>query len=639
MNGVNQKCNAFQAIIGIYLKSCNTPERVVDCLSRMGLSISQDSVYNAVDSLSREATETLQTMGRSLIVGYNYDNLDFNFAHATSTIENAGDTLAHFTAGFMFYLDHGASPRIFECSEHLYRYSQYNPNRIVTPVVQHPFITISNIHEESPHPSGLSRRQRFDAWVFLSTLIEFGPEYFRKFRGVFSAPESVEKIPVVKLRCAPCRTMNISEASVSGNINVVGDLLRQAGVGDPGDNDRSASDADLVDITRHILLFHGDLGTYERVQSILKHRSIEKTPYRRFQFMFFVFGLFHLKMAAADAIWRIFLKDKSSHGDPTSLMHLVSIMRPNDSLKIGSNPRFRQMHEVITRIGAVFRLDAWREAAARRNPQWTTLELFATAQPSAALLQEIAYELVRAHVPTGENTFDLHIQPSQSRDQAYGNTAQLHRYFLLYEELSYGMNHGDIGRVESVYPEWILLFKATGKHKYASAMTESLSTLYADYFPADLRRIIRYNMLVNPAGKAGKFRALDWVQEEKNLHTKIIHGGSNSNYTQEHVIKESVLIDLYRSCHEDMDQNFNLTSLTTAHAPANLDISMRVASDSLKTSRPHDRQPGRRSNFHIPDMLDLGMAKLWEPIVDAEDRTMEDGLNCTTIDSDDIAVH
>ena len=81
------------------------------------------------------------------------------------------------------------------------------------------------------------------------------------------------------------------------------------------------------------------------------------------------------------------------------------------------------------------------------------------------------------------------------------------------------------------------------------------------------------------------------------------------------------------------------SSSLTAHAPANLDVSIHLACDSLKTSRPHCRQPGRRSNFHIPDMLDLGMAKLWEPVGDAEDKTVEDGLNSTTVDSDDIAVH
>lgn len=36
------------------------------------------------------------------------------------------------------------------------------------------------------------------------------------------------------------------------------------------------------------------------------------------------------------------------------------------------------------------------------------------------------------------------------------------------------------------------------------------------------RHAIRYNMLVNPSGKPGKFRAVDWVEESMiNLYTKV----------------------------------------------------------------------------------------------------------------------
>ncbi|KAL1751932.1 hypothetical protein FB107DRAFT_293531 [Schizophyllum commune] len=492
MQSVNQKCNAFQATVGIYLKSCNTPERV------------------------------LRHMGQSLLIGYIFDNLDIDFSHATSTVENAGDTLAHLTAGTAVYPDHGAHPDVFQCSELLYQHSKFAP------------------------------------------------------------PEAIDEIPVVKLRSAPFRMMDISQSSVGGNIDVIAQLLQQAGVGDPRD---AKGPGDIIDITRHVLLFHGDLGTYERVMSILEHRSIEATPFRRFQFVVFIFGLFHMKMAAADALWRIFVRDKAAHKDPTSLMRFVT-MRPNDSGKIASGPRFRQMHEVITRTGTAFRLDAWREAAAARNPAWKTLEDFASSKPTLHLIEEMAGALAKSHVSSGTETYDARHQ------------------------LSYAMNIGDIGRVEVAYAPWAALFKATGKHKYATAMIESLSLLYASHFPADLRRIIRYNSLVNPTGVKGKFRALDWVQEDMNLKTKVIHGGTGSNYTKEHVIKESVLLHLYRDCHENMNRNFHLTSLTTAHAPANLTASIRLACDSMTRCEPNKFKPGRGTEYTIVDMLDKGTLML-----------------------------
>jgi hypothetical protein len=35
------------------------------------------------------------------------------------------------------------------------------------------------------------------------------------------------------------------------------------------------------------------------------------------------------------------------------------------------------------------------------------------------------------------------------------------------------------------------------------------------------RRSIRYNILINPTGKVGKFRAVDWCVELNNLYTKV----------------------------------------------------------------------------------------------------------------------
>jgi hypothetical protein len=34
-------------------------------------------------------------------------------------------------------------------------------------------------------------------------------------------------------------------------------------------------------------------------------------------------------------------------------------------------------------------------------------------------------------------------------------------------------------------------------------------------------RAIRYNILINPTGKAGKFRGVDWCVELNNLYTKV----------------------------------------------------------------------------------------------------------------------
>lgn len=95
----------------------------------------------------------------------------------------------------------------------------------------------------------------------------------------------------------------------------------------------------------------------------------------------------------------------------------------------------------------------------------------------------------------------------------------MHQYFLLYKELSWSINEGDIGHVETLFPSWIYLFRATGKHKYAKHMMKFLTDIHFVY-PSKLQHAVWYNILVNPTRKKGKFCAVDWVVEAQNLHTK-----------------------------------------------------------------------------------------------------------------------
>jgi hypothetical protein len=70
-----------------------------------------------------------------------------------------------------------------------------------------------------------------------------------------------------------------------------------------------------------------------------------------------------------------------------------------------------------------------------------------------------------------------------SRDEQHENILLLHQYLLLYEETSFAMNRGDIGRLETVFPPWIAIFRAVGKHKYSAHMTKYLTDVHFVYPP------------------------------------------------------------------------------------------------------------------------------------------------------------
>lgn len=521
MQSTNQKSNALQAVLGVFLHSCNTPQKVEQALAHMGLSVSVNSIHHAVDSLSQKSAIILREMGQSLLVGYAYDNFDIDFKTNIPSIEKSGDTLTHLTSGTLIYLEHGVTREHLRCSKELWETSRVNPDIDLNKLPpQKTLDDLINLHPEEDHPSGLTRRQRFNAWKFLEDLCTYGPEYFRQFKSKIPLPEWIDKIPLVKMRSAPARSMDIKQSTVAGNIQAILELLQQGGVGHPTDDDDSEWESNLVNIAEYVVLFWGDLGTGERINSLLEQRSIEATPWRRYQFVVFVMGLFHLKMACADALWRIFIEPKAARDDVNSLMSFVALHRGNETGTIGSKPGFRRMHEVIGYDGVALRLDAWRTAATQENSTWDSLEAFAKAQPPFEAIQQLANTLATDYVANGATTFQMHHRPAEKRDFQNENIRLMHQYFLLYEELSHSMNFGDIGRVETLFPPWIYIFKATGKHKYATHMVKHLHDVHFVY-PPGLKHAVRYNMLVNPEGKEGCSRAPDWIEEFNNLLQKV----------------------------------------------------------------------------------------------------------------------
>ncbi|KAJ7216067.1 hypothetical protein GGX14DRAFT_562506 [Mycena pura] len=617
MQSTNQQSNMLESVIGIFLHASNTPSKVIETLARMGISISVDSIHSAVHSLSRQTFGRLQSMGRTLLVSYAYDNFDINFPTTVPTIEHSTDTLTHMTSGGLIFLEHGVKEEDLRCSEELWKTNPLNPEfdtRNALP--PRTVVDLEHLHPEKDHSSSLTRREHFNAWKFLLDLATYGPAYFHQFRSLVGLPEMIEKVPDTKMRWAPAKSMDTKQSTVTGNLKVVPDLLQQGGVGDPTQEDNNVWECTMRSIVAYVVLFHGDLGTGERLMSLLQRRSIEHTPWQRYQYVIYIVGLFHLKMACADAIWRIFIEPKKGREDANSLMHFVAQQREKETGKIGSDPGFRRMLEVIMHTGAALRLDAWRVEVKRRKPLvWKSLDNFAASKPTFANLVELSEYLASHYVAGAEdlNIYELRMKPALERDHQHENVLQMHQYFCLYEEMSFSMNYGDIGRVETLFPPWIYIFKAVGKHKYASHMAKFMTDVHFVY-PPPLRRAIRYNMMPNPKGQEGKCRGVDWVVEQMiNLPTKDTYGGRGSNYTKRPVLEESPLIQIYSQCCNNIERNFQLPSLTSKQAAPDMNRTLAKMAIYLEKTAPNEHQPGRRTTLSIPDVITQGVGKMMAP--------------------------
>ncbi|OCH85843.1 hypothetical protein OBBRIDRAFT_814892 [Obba rivulosa] len=325
-----------------------------------------------------------------------------------------------------------------------------------------------------------------------------------------------------------------------------------------------------------MVLVHSDLSTAEQIESLQQSRGKEKTPWR----------LFHLKMACADVIWKLCIQPKAVREDETSLMHEIAVIRPKETAKIGSNkPGFHRMHEVIQ-----------HRVKVKQIYGYPSLEKWAKMKPMTKY-------------SVGHTFTRLRLQPQTAHDQQQENTLLRQRYYLLYEEITYAMNAGDIGRVKQCFLPWILIFKGCGKHKYTTHMLRFLHNLHYVY-PPKLKRAICMNILCNLMGKPDGFQEVDWWLEHNNFYTKQVYGGQFSNCTKCRILKESVLIQVYKRIWINFENMFMLHKYGYKHLKANMVLTFKKLVKHIEKKRTHEFVRGRTAAYVIPDAMDIGLQKL-----------------------------
>lgn len=229
----------------------------------------------------------------------------------------------------------------------------------------------------------------------------------------------MEGIPVTETYQVPAKTMEINQSTAKGNADALNCLLDQAGVGNP----KEKTHLNHIDMTPYVLLIHGNLATLEQVQSIQESRSLEGMLYCHYQYVIFILGLFHLKMACTNAIWHILIQPKDANLDPASWMQEFAILQPNETGKMMSNPAFCRLHEAIQHTGLAMWLDCWHTELVKWNHSHDSLEKFAESEPSWDIIMEISIKMVKKYVAS-EEYCKQYWQPPRQRDEVFENTLQ-----------------------------------------------------------------------------------------------------------------------------------------------------------------------------------------------------------------------
>ncbi|KDQ54372.1 hypothetical protein JAAARDRAFT_88975, partial [Jaapia argillacea MUCL 33604] len=258
----SQKCNTFQVVYTIFLHSCNTPDKDIQSLSHLGLG----SRVSLSTPQSNVEEDEIYTLGQTFLTSYAYNHFDVQLKSQLPTLQKCSETLAHMTSAVLLRLEHGVTTNNLRCLRLLWQCSTLNDSVCWSMPLPSFGTSVTSISE---YPSGLSRCEWFNSWNFRYHLFYHGLKYFHQFRHTLGSPKEVDSTPVVKSHHFPAQAMDINQSEASGNIQVIANLLMHGGVGDPYQQhpgDVAAGDEwNIVNMTDHVILFHGDLGTSERV--------------------------------------------------------------------------------------------------------------------------------------------------------------------------------------------------------------------------------------------------------------------------------------------------------------------------------------------------------------------------------------
>ena len=232
MLSTNQRCNYLQGFLGVFQRSCNTPDKVLEVFAHMGVSISPNAVTHAVSSLSEKAIVNILKTGHTLCTSFAYDNFDVELPTTRHGVDQSTVKLHHLTSALLVPLQHGVTPQDLQCSEELWKVSPYNSARVQAPKVAD-IDELMEIHPDTYDQHNMTRRDRFNAHIFRRDLLLQGPAYFKRFKNEPGSPELIDCIPLERSTQVPAYAMDVSNSTVAGNISAVNELLTRAGVGDP----------------------------------------------------------------------------------------------------------------------------------------------------------------------------------------------------------------------------------------------------------------------------------------------------------------------------------------------------------------------------------------------------------------------
>ncbi|KAF7976464.1 hypothetical protein HWV62_6721 [Athelia sp. TMB] len=472
---------ACQLPVGYFFYSSGVSRRVMDTVSRIGLTPSYATVHEGHIILANGQMERARVAARS------------KNGHMTGWDNTQITTSIHVEQRSL------APPKVQTgTTSIIYALRNSSPAAIqLKPILELrktcPIITFADIRPTSLQTRAINRQFVLE---ILNILLnhEDGFDYIDKSDSRIQ-PHSYRPPPKkYKTQEFVLRTTKIDEGSTDGNIEVA----REQYFDQLGFKDHELDDAAIPSIH--------DQSTNAKVRAGQILRKGDTNMINHMACFMCGIGWFHVQL---NLLWALLHIHRGMREQIGSLQYFIVLL---GRTRMGSaKPDFNTMRSLATQVLAGNILSYWKVATGG-----ATLAQFAATKPTIEALLLHAESIYSNWV--SEKALRMASGTpgvGGSNDGTKHNTVLLNRDFLMFFVLSSAISSGDFGRVEILQGPITMMFSGAGCRNYSTEFLHWIQNLKYGWTP-DFANVMRDNSLINMSGRDNHYTGVD-----KNAETNI----------------------------------------------------------------------------------------------------------------------
>ncbi|KAH9907659.1 uncharacterized protein B0H18DRAFT_898221, partial [Fomitopsis serialis] len=626
-------------VVGLYLYASGAQRQTISVLSHIGLCSSYTSIAGTSSTirnppntstdpgdldggrasippserragLLRRLSEACRSSARAQVriheLGHVYDNINW-------VLNAAEQTMGHKSS-----MESGTCATVFPLFE-------APPADMKTSDFMNTFANAPPLSREDIllNPTEINQLDSFLEHTLLRIIVSHGGDGFARFSEEVDdlQPKTVDCIPLHETDVYPLRAMNIEEATVKGNAEVLQAIFSELG-----------HDISTPAFTDTVKVVFGDQLSVARVRAVINNRAGHDSFANSYLFTAFAPGFFHYQMAAAHGLLETHWGSPSlGLHDPASLVwhntvldRKPFILSNRPPYRVGRDLIFHSLYGRIIHclelVSACDDLEEYSYAVTLDDLKQHAREImhrFVNPAAISTLRSARAREALHNSLASESGLGSESTPQLTQGDMVYENACLFLRDALILREMNDSIKAGDSGRLVIILKVLALSYRGSGRTKYAQELLFLIHNL-THVWPKPLKYIIMKNWLVNTTGKANHWLPVDLLQEHNNLWTKTIYSAQGSGASWDWLEMISPCINVLRHLVTNMNDALG-SRQGTKHAAPNIARDIEALRHSLAEARVYEIQPGRvieGDKGSIPNVVSAGLLQLAGPLAE-----------------------